>query len=84
MAASSPSPIRVLIVDDHGIVRAGLRMLLESYPGIQVVAEAARCADALEATARELPDIIVLDLDLGGESGLDCLPTLLTTGGGRA
>lgn len=79
MVTSFPAPIRVLIVDDHGIVRAGLRMLLESYPRIQVVAEAVQCADALEATARELPDIIVLDLDLGGESGLECLPALLTT-----
>ena len=77
MTPGQPSPIRVLIVDDHGIVRAGLRMLLESRPGIQVVAEATRCTEALNAAARELPDIIVLDLDLGAESGLDCLPGLL-------
>ncbi|MGE3541475.1 MAG: response regulator [Candidatus Tectimicrobiota bacterium] len=79
MTPSHTAPIRVLIVDDHGIMRAGLRMLLESHPGIQVVAEAVQCAEALEAAARERPDVIVLDLDLGTESGLDCLPDLLTT-----
>lgn len=70
--------IRVLLVDDHTVVRAGFRMLIEACPRIQVVAEAATCAEALEAAAREQPDIVVLDLHLGGESGLDVLPQLPT------
>jgi DNA-binding NarL/FixJ family response regulator len=71
--------IRVLLVDDHAVVRAGLRMLIESQPGLSVVGEAAKRADALAIAAREHPNIILLDLDLGGDSGLDLLPDLLTT-----
>ena len=64
--SSPPAPsVRVLIVDDHGIMRAGLRMLLESHPGMMVVGEASTCADALALTTSTQPDVIVLDLDLG-------------------
>jgi len=61
----------VVIVDDHGVVRAGLRMLIESWPGLTVVGEASNGSEALAVVAHTQPDIIVLDLDLGGESGLD-------------
>lgn len=71
------TPIRVLIVDDHAVVRAGLRMLLESHPGMSVVGEAGNRAGALAAAAREKPDVILLDLDLGGSSALDFLSELL-------
>jgi two-component system nitrate/nitrite response regulator NarL len=77
------SSIRVLLVDDHELVRTGLRMLLERQPRITVVGEAASRADALAIACREQPDIILLDLDLGDESGLDFLPELLA-GAGRA
>jgi two-component system, NarL family, nitrate/nitrite response regulator NarL len=76
MAASLSQPIRVVIVDDHGVVRAGLRMLIESRPGTTVVGEASNGHEALAVVARTQPDIIVLDLDLGGENGVDCLPRL--------
>lgn len=78
MSISVSQLTRVLIIDDHAIVRTGLRMLLESQAGITVVGEAANHADALAVAVREQPDIILLDLDLGGESSLDCLPELLT------
>jgi len=71
--------IHVLIVDDHGIMRAGLRMLLESQPGITVVGEASTCADALALATDTQPDIIVLDLDLGGENAVESIPALLHT-----
>jgi len=77
MSSPHPQSIRVLIIDDHGIVRAGLRMLLESQPGITVVGEAATCADALELATRAQPDVIVLDLDLGGENAVESIPALL-------
>ena len=77
MAISPPQSVRVLIVDDHGIMRAGLRMLLESQPGITVVGEASTCADALELATGTQPDVIVLDLDLGGENAIESIPTLL-------
>jgi two-component system, NarL family, nitrate/nitrite response regulator NarL len=79
MSDLRPQSIRVLIVDDHGIVRAGLCMLLESQPGIAVVGEAATCAEALALATRAQPDIIILDLDLGGENAIPSIPALLST-----
>jgi len=79
MSMPPPPSIRVLIVDDHGIMRAGLRMLLESHPGITVVGEASTCADALALATGTQPDVIVLDLDLGGENAVESIPTLLRT-----
>src|SRR5215468_3518562 len=77
MAMLPPSSVRVLIVDDHGIMRAGLRMLLESQPGLVVVGEAATCAEAVALATDTQPDVIVLDLDLGGENAIASMPTLL-------
>jgi DNA-binding NarL/FixJ family response regulator len=76
MAEEARTRIRVLIVDDHAIVRAGLRMLLESQANLQVVGQAATSREALTSATQEQPDIILLDLDLGGESGLTLLPEL--------
>ena len=77
MRAATESPIRILIVDDHAIVRAGLRMLIEAHPGMVVVGEAGNRDEALAAAAQEQPDIILLDLDLAGESGLSFLGEIL-------
>src|SRR5499426_3015720 len=79
MSSPPPQSVRVLIVDDHGIMRAGLRMLLESQSGIMVVGEASSCADALALATCTQPDVIVLDLDLGGENAVESIPTLLRT-----
>jgi two-component system, NarL family, nitrate/nitrite response regulator NarL len=72
--------IKVLLIDDHAMFRTGLRLAIESQPGISVVAEAANRAEALAAAARESPDIILLDLDLGDESGSELLPELIANG----
>lgn len=77
MPDSQTQPIRVMIVDDHQIIRDGLREFIESRPGTTVVGDAGTRAAALEVAAREQPDVIVLDLDLGEVSGLDLLPELL-------
>jgi DNA-binding NarL/FixJ family response regulator len=82
MPGSIAEPIRVLLIDDHVIVRAGLRMLIESYKRMIVVGEAISRTDALAIAAREQPDVILLDLDLAGESGLDFLRELLATATG--
>jgi two-component system, NarL family, nitrate/nitrite response regulator NarL len=79
MSIPPSQSVRVLIVDDHGIMRAGLRMLLESQAGLMVVGEASSCADALALATCTQPDVIVLDLDLGGENALESIPTLLRT-----
>jgi two-component system, NarL family, nitrate/nitrite response regulator NarL len=78
LSPSPAQPIRVLIIDDHVVVRAALRMFLDSQVGITVVGEASGPQDALGVAARELPDIILLDLDLGEANGLDLLPDLHT------
>ncbi|SRR6266511_2346970 len=77
MPTASTNLIRILLIDDHVVMRAALRMLVESRPEMRVIGEAATCAEALEIAVREQPDIILLDLDLGGASSLDFLPELL-------
>jgi two-component system response regulator NreC len=68
---------RVLLVDDHAVVRAGLRRVLEAEPDFEVVGEAGTARDAvLEARATK-PDVILLDVVMPGESGVDALPRLL-------
>lgn len=62
--------IRVLIADDHAIVRTGIRHVLESEPGFTVVGEAATGAEALALAESLRPDVAVLDLSLPGDSGL--------------
>jgi two-component system nitrate/nitrite response regulator NarL len=71
-----PSPIRLLVVDDHALFRRGLTMLLALHPELLVVGEA---ADASEAQRRALelqPDVILLDNHLPGVRGVDALPGL--------
>jgi two-component system nitrate/nitrite response regulator NarL len=76
---TEPSPrIRILLVDDHLLIRQGLRMLLENAGDLEVVGEAARCADVIALAAELHPDIVLLDLDLGGENGLDCITALVS------
>jgi two-component system, NarL family, nitrate/nitrite response regulator NarL len=77
-AATATKPIQVLLIDDHAVVRSGLRMVIESNSGLKVVGEAGNRADALAIASREQPDIILLDLDLNGASGLDFLAELFT------
>jgi DNA-binding NarL/FixJ family response regulator len=60
------------------MVRAGTRLLLESHPGLAVVGEASEGAEALALATREQPDVVLLDLDSGGETALDLIPELLT------
>jgi two-component system nitrate/nitrite response regulator NarL len=78
MELDSPGVIRLLLVDDHVLVRQGLRMLIENHPDLQVIGEAANCREALEAAARLQPDLVLLDLDLGSDSGLDIIPQLVS------
>jgi len=67
----------VLVIDDHPIVRDGLRHLLKHRPGTQVIAEAETIEQALEQAQALGPDLIVLDVTLAGENALDALPQLL-------
>src|SRR5918997_2575685 len=63
-------PVRVLIADDHGIVRSGLRMLLERQDDIEVIAEAEDGATARDTAIRERPDLAILDVKMPKLTGL--------------
>jgi DNA-binding NarL/FixJ family response regulator len=63
--------IRIIIVDDHEIVRIGMRSLLEQYPQYEVVAEAGNAKEAVEQTQTFNPDIVLMDIRLPGKSGID-------------
>ena len=71
--------IRILMIDDHAVLRTGLRMIIESHMGMVVVGEAENRSETLAAIANQIPDIILLDLDLGDENGLDLLPDLIAS-----
>src|SRR5215467_14170256 len=73
---SQTCPIRILLVDDHALFLAGVRSLIEDDRKLTIVNEATNHAEALRS-AEHRPDLILLDLDLGGEFSLDFLPELL-------
>jgi DNA-binding NarL/FixJ family response regulator len=72
-----PAPVRVLIVDDHPMVRAGLRSMLEPA-GVQIVGEAGSGEEALGAAAEHRPEVVLLDLELPDLDGLAVLQRLTT------
>ena len=63
--------MRIMIVDDHEVVRLGLNNLLARQPGWQVVAEASTVADAIQRADENEPDVVLMDIRLGHESGID-------------
>lgn len=63
--------LRILLVDDHAIVRTGLRRLIEADPGLQVIAEAADAAQAYITYKAEQPDVVVMDISMPGRGGID-------------
>src|ERR1700691_4676525 len=68
--------VKIVIADDHAVVRVGLRMLLDAEPGFEVVAEAGNTQDAARFVRGHHPDVLVLDLNMPGESGLALIPRL--------
>jgi len=69
---------RLLVVDDHEVVRLGLRALLDQHPGFDVVAEAATAREALEKTELHDPDVVVMDIRLKGGSGIEACQEIST------
>lgn len=63
--------LRILLVDDHEIVRLGLKALLSRYPHFEVIAEARTAQEAIEQTLRLEPDIVVMDIRLPGRNGIE-------------
>jgi two-component system, NarL family, response regulator NreC len=69
--------VRVLIVDDHAVVRSGLRLVLEAEEDVEPVGEAGTAREAIFQNRALEPDVILLDVVLPDQSGLDAIPTLL-------
>ncbi|OGC94405.1 MAG: DNA-binding response regulator [candidate division Zixibacteria bacterium RBG_16_53_22] len=71
--------IRVLIADDHAVLRSGLKVLLQTQAGIEVVGEAADGHEAINKTAELRPDVLLLDITMPGLGGLEALKTIKET-----
>jgi two-component system, NarL family, response regulator NreC len=75
-AAAPDRPVRIVLVDDHSVMRAGLRLLLDAEPGFEVVAEAGNSQDAARYVRGHHPDVLLLDLNMPGGSGLELIPRM--------
>lgn len=79
---SDPAPadptaaLRIVLADDHAVVRSGLRLVLEGEAGWQVVAEAGNVPDARRYVRAQHPDVLVLDLNMPGDSSLAAIPVI--------
>jgi DNA-binding NarL/FixJ family response regulator len=76
MSEPAPQKSRILIVDDHPLFREGLRQMIERNPEWTVCGEAADAAEAMSAIAAQQPDLVIVDISLGGSSGIDLLKTI--------
>ena len=78
--AHPPLPLRVMLVEDHAILRQGLKVLLETDPRMQVVGEAGTVADALAAIGALNPSVVITDIGLPGATGIDLIASLQAQG----
>lgn len=76
MTSPNQPPLRILLVDDHAVVRVGLRNLINDEPDLRVVGEAVTCAEALARAEADRPEVIVLDLRLPDGSGVEIIDAL--------
>ena len=77
MARMSEVPLRVMLVDDHEVVRAGIRALLQSTDDIIVTAEAGSVREAVDEADRSRPDLVVMDVRLADGSGIEATREIL-------
>jgi two-component system response regulator NreC len=77
MTDAPQEDITVVLADDHAVVRRGLRLLIEAEPGMRVLAEAGTVPDALRMAKAHRPNVLVLDLNMPGGSGLELIPVLV-------
>ena len=75
--AGAAGPLRVMVVDGHELFRSGLRRLLEGEPGLEVVADARRGDEAVARAGELRPDVVVMDINMPGMSGIDATRALL-------
>ncbi len=74
--STSRRPVRIVLADDHAVVRRGLELVLEREPGLEVIDVAGDVASALASVRTHKPDVLVLDLNMPGGSSLDAIPEL--------
>jgi DNA-binding NarL/FixJ family response regulator len=74
--AEPKPPARILIVDDHPLFREGLRQLVDREPGLSVCGEAADAEEARRLVPELQPDLVIVDISLGGASGIDLIKSL--------
>jgi len=74
------APIRVLVADDHALFRAGVRKLLQSFEGVEVVGEAGDGQEALELSGAERPDVLLMDIGMPGLNGVEAAARLARGG----
>ena len=72
-------PLRIILVDDHEVVRLGLKSLLSRNPQFEIIDEAATASEAVEKTFRLKPDIVVMDIRLPGKSGIEACREITST-----
>lgn len=72
------NPLRVILTDDHALVRAGIRVLLERLPGVEVVGEAGNGREALELVKAVMPNLVFLDISMAELGGLEALPRIVS------
>jgi DNA-binding NarL/FixJ family response regulator len=70
---AATKPTRVLLADDHTLVRAGIRALLEKFPGVEVAGEAGDGREVLELIKTQQPDVVLMDISMPGLNGLQAL-----------
>jgi two-component system response regulator NreC len=73
-----PETVKVIIADDHNVVREGLKMMLDSQPNLRVVAEAADADTALRMTRAHRPAVLIMDLNMPGRTTLETIPEILS------
>ena len=73
------TPTRILLVDDHRLVRDGLRLIIEKQPDLRVIGEAADGPTALERAAASPPDLVVMDIHLPGQNGIEISRKMLAS-----
>src|SRR5262249_8248004 len=71
-----PSSSRILIVDDHPLFRDGLRQLIDREPGLSVCGEATDAEEAMRLVVETKPDLVIVDISLGNQSGIDLIKNL--------
>ena len=77
VADGAAMPIRIVLADDHSVIRSGLRVLLDRETGLEVVGEAEDAAGAVRMVEKRNPDVLVLDLQMPGAAPLEDVPRLL-------